>query len=456
MSTLVHEPSLSKRIRSIDDLHGYFQAFSRSKTDQMIGIECELFGVDSETGKALPYSGRRGIERLLKELAYAFGYDPIYERDHVIALQRGKTLISLEPGGQVELSAEPVRNLHEAKAQLDQFFFELKTAGAFIGGVTFLACGLQPFSGLDEIEWVPKRRYEIMADYLIRKGKRAHDMMKRTASNQINLDYRDEEDAIGKMRLALRLTPFVSAMFAHSGFALGRPGTFLTERLRIWRETDPERCGLILNLACPTCTFREYLEYVLDVPMMFVVRQKKWLATPNLTFRKFIERGFRGIRPTLEDFELHLSTIFTDARFKQYLEIRGMDGQRTHLIPAAYAFWKGILYNDEARRDASRLSAFLKDSDLFKVHRDVERLGLNAKVRGHLVLDLARELVRISETGLERQRALNSAGEDERLYLVPLKEEILARGKTPAEQLIDFWKRLSRPNPKSVIEYLQI
>ena len=220
MSTFVKEKPLSKRIQSIEDLYGYFAQFSKSEADEMIGIECELFGVDNDTGRALPYSGPKGIEQVLKELAYEFGYDEIREQDHVIALQKGDTLISLEPGGQVELSAEPVRNIHEAKAQLDQFFFELRTIGKFMDGIAFLACGIQPFSSLRQIEWVPKKRYEIMARYLIKKGKHAHDMMKRTATNQINLDYRNEEDAIEKMRLALQMTPFAAVMFANSGFSL--------------------------------------------------------------------------------------------------------------------------------------------------------------------------------------------------------------------------------------------
>src|SRR3990167_6314504 len=222
MSTLLQAESLVTPIHSVEDLHGYFQAHAKPQGEERVGIECELFGVHKETGEALPYSGDIGIERILNEIAYEFGYEPICENDHTIALQKGGTIISLEPGGQVELSAEPVRSIHEVKAQLDGFFFELKTIAHFIGPVEWIATGIHPFSSLDDIEWIPKRRYEIMARYLGRQGKRAHDMMKRTATNQVNLDYHSEEDAIEKIHLALAIPPIAAAMFANSSISRGK------------------------------------------------------------------------------------------------------------------------------------------------------------------------------------------------------------------------------------------
>ncbi|OGW85885.1 MAG: hypothetical protein A3C35_06735 [Omnitrophica bacterium RIFCSPHIGHO2_02_FULL_46_11] len=404
----------------------------------------------------MPYSGDIGIERILNEIAYEFGYEPICENDHTIALQKGGTIISLEPGGQVELSAEPVRSIHEVKAQLDGFFFELKTIAHFIGPVEWIATGIHPFSSLDDIEWIPKRRYEIMARYLGRQGKRAHDMMKRTATNQVNLDYHSEEDAIEKIHLALAITPIAAAMFANSSISRGKLNGYVSERLNIWRYTDPGRSGLILSLICQHCNFSDYLNYVLDVPMMFLVRDGKWIVTRNLTFRKFIKRGYQGLTPTQSDFELHLSTIFTDARFKQYMEIRGMDGQRGHLIPAVSAFWKGILYDAEARRAAARVVRNFKDREIIKLHQDVERLGFRAKIKSIRVLDLARELVRISEKGLTRQGILNQSAQDEAIYLGPLKEEILKRGKTPGEQTAELWQGIFKHDRRALIDYLKI
>jgi len=456
MSTYLGVTVRPERIGSIQDLRDYFQKYAKPEGTERIGIECELFGVHRETGEALPYSGVIGIEAVLNKLASEFGYEGIHEKGHTIGLKKGNTIISLEPGGQIELSAEPISNLHQAKAQLDEFFFQLRTIAKFIGPITWIASGVHPFSRLKKIEWVPKTRYKIMAHYLGRKGKYAHDMMKRTATNQINLDYHSEEDAICKMRLALAVTPIAAAMFANSSISKGKLNGFQSERLNIWRHTDPSRSGLILKLICARCSFEDYLNFVLDVPMMFIVRHGKWVVTRHLTFRKFIEKGFKGTHPTQSDFELHLSAIFPDARFKQYLEIRGMDGQRSHLIPAVYAFWKGVLYDEKARRDTKHLLSFLKDADLFKVHREVERSGLEAKVHGKLVLDLARELVQISEEGLERERQFNQLQEDERIYFAPLEEEILKTGKTPAEQLVELWKKSFRCNPQALIEYLKI
>lgn len=456
MSTYLQIDPLTKPIHSTEDLRGYFQMFAKPHGEERVGIECELFGVNAETGKALPYSGLQGIERVLDELAYEFGYEPIRENDHTIALQKDGNVISLEPGGQVELSAAPVKSLHEVKAQLDEFFFQLKTVSHFIGPIAWIAFGIHPFSSRNEIEWVPKRRYQIMAQYLGRRGKKAHDMMKRTATNQVNLDYHSEEDAIEKMRLSLAMTPIAAAMFANSSVSSGKVNGYASERLHIWRYTDRERCGLILNLICQNCNFQDYLNYVLDVPMMFLIREGKWIVTRNLTFRKFIEKGYRNMKPTQADFELHLSTIFTEARFKQYIEIRGMDGQRGHLIPAVPAFWKGILYDSEARKAAARLLKRFREQDLLELHWQAEHLGFRAKIRGERVLDLARELVRISEKGLTRQDLRNESGEDEAIYLSCLKEEILKPGKTPGERAADLWNGPLKRSRSALIDYLKI
>jgi glutamate--cysteine ligase len=456
MSTLLETHPQVTVIQTTSDLHGYFERHAKLKGSEQVGIECEVFGVHVNTGEALPYRGKKGIEAVLKLLAREFNYEAIRESGHVIALKRGGTMISLEPGGQVELSAEPTKNLHQAKDQLDRFFYEIGQIADLMGEICWLSTGIQPFSKLERIEWVPKTRYQIMARYLGAKGKNAHDMMKRTATNQINLDYHSEEDAIEKMHVALSVTPIAAAMFSNSSFTKGKVSPYQSERLRIWRATDPDRCGLILKLICEHCTFQDYLNYVLDVPMIFVVRKKKWLRTRNLSFRKFIEQGFQGHRPTQDDFELHLSTIFTDARFKQFLEIRGMDGQPGALVPSVYAFWKGLLYSSEARRMARELLKKFSDQDIMKLHRDVERQGLKAKMKGRKVLELARELVRISEIGLVVQRCFNDREQDERIYLEPLKGGVLKYGKTSSDQVADLWRGSFRRDRKQLINFLSI
>lgn len=456
MSTYLGVKRREKRIESIQDLRDYFQKYAKVKGTEQIGIECELFGIHRETGQALPYLGEMGIEAVLNQLAKQFGYQHIREGGHTVGLKRGNTIISLEPGGQVELSAEPISNLHQAKAQLDKFFFQLRTVAQALGPIAWIAYGIHPFSSLNRIPWVPKRRYQIMARYLARRGEKAHDMMKRTASNQINFDYHSEEDAIEKIRLVLLLTPIAAALFANSSLSQGKLSGYLMERSNIWRHTDRDRCGLILNLICEGCKFEDYLNYVLDVPMMFLVRRARWVVTRNLTFRKFIENGYQGLCPTESDFELHLSTIFTDARFKQYLEIRGMDGQRSQLILSVFAFWKGILYDGGARTSAKRIVKQFRGNDILRLREQTERLGLKARIRGERILDLARELVRISEKGLAAQHCFNVKEEDERIYLAPLRQDILKTGITPAEQLAALWKGPFKGDRRAMIDYLTI
>ncbi len=456
MSTFL-ESKHTEPVKSAQDLREYFIRSAKPVGGELVGVECELLGVFTESGLALPYKGEQGIESVLRELSYNFGYDYILENDHTIALQKGATMVTLEPGGQVELSGAPVTSIHEVKAQIDEFFFQLKTVANYLGGISFLAYGVQPFSTNQQIEWVPKERYKIMAAYLGRQGKLAHDMMKRTATNQVSFDFTSEQDAFHKMCVVMRLTAIACALFANSSFSKGKPNGFTTERVNIWHHTDPARSGLLLKLLGPDASFDHYLDYLLDLPMMFIVRRKKWVKVPAaLTFRKFMEQGLDQARATIEDFELHLSTVFPEARFKQYLEVRGADGQRQHLIPAVAAFWKGILYSEPAMKKADTLVKDWSEKDHLKLYQDVAVKGLNAKVNGKSVLELAKELVKISQEGLTAQARLNANEESEAIYLEPLKEDVLKRGKTQGEQLVDLWKGSFRQNKSALIDYLKI
>ena len=455
MSTFLHSKH-SGRIRSVEDLKLYFQNYSKPASQKFVGIECELLPVRPNTGEALPYRGEDGVEAVLNFLAYEFGYEKVIENGHTIALRKGSSMIGLEPGSQVEFSSEPLQNIHQVKERLDQFFFELKTAARFLGGMTFLAYGIQPFSDKRSIEWVPKERYTIMSQYLGKRGQLAHEMMKRTASIQVSFDYTSEGDAFEKMCLVMRLTPIAYALFANSSFSKGRPSGYVSERLRIWQETDPERSGLLVGALCPHASFERYLDHLLDLRMMFLVREGKWVRLPRLTFRKFVESGFQNFHPTLEDFELHLSTLFTEARFKHYLEVRSADGQRPHLIPAVAAFWKGILYDDSARKNAAALIKGFSEKDILKLYQDVSKKGLKARARGASILELAKELVRLSEKGLESQHEFNEREENEAIYLIPLKEEVLKTGETQGERLVRLWHTSFRKDPKNLIDYLKV
>jgi glutamate--cysteine ligase len=279
--------------------------------------------------------------------------------------------------------------------------------------------------------------------------------MKGTAAVQVNLDYRNEEDAMAKLRVVLGLTSIVTAIFANSSFSEGRLNGFCCRRLHIWNHTDPERSGLVMRLIRPDLRFSDYLDYILDLPLIFIVRNGRWIPVKRLTFREFIRQGYEGAGATLSDFELHLSTAFPEARLKQYLEVRGADCQSPDLTPAVAAFWKGILYDVKAREEAWKLVAFASESERLGLHEDVERHGLKAHLGEKPILPIARDLLEIASAGLSSQ-AKRSGSEDEALFLKRVQKRILATGKTPAELLSEKWMGEWNQDPRKLIGYLRI
>lgn len=453
MSTYLGEKA-SKKIESEEDLRHYFDVFAKRKEAIRVGIEAEFFGVDRKTGRALPYYGKQGIEEILKLLSLRFGYERIEEDSHVIALKRGDTYVTLEPGGQVELSAEPVLNVFEVEAQVNRFLDELRSIRNELGFLEWLAVGIHPFSEAEQIEWVPKKRYQIMADYLRQKGPLAHDMMKCTATNQVNFDYLDEQNAMDSLRVVLGISSIVSALFAHSSFSGGKPNGYATKRLYIWAHTDPDRTGLLLDFFDQGRSFKDYLEYLLELPMMFVVRDGKWLPVKKNNFRDFIQFGYAGTFATMADFELHLSTAFPEARLKQYLEIRGMDCQSPALIPAVAAFWKGILYDAEIRERAWNLVSFAGKEDQSRLWHEVPVKGLQSQLGNQAIFPIAQQLVELSCAGLGKQK-LESKDRDECFFLSRIREKIVRPQKSPAEALLAVWNG-AQQNPTRLIEYLSI
>lgn len=455
MSTLTREPA-SKVLRSAADLADYFQSFAKSRKAMRVGIEAEFFGVRRETGKAIPYQGKGGVESVLDALSRRFQYEKVLEEGHIIGLQRGRSFITLEPGGQIELSAEPASNVFEIEDQVQGFLRELREISASFPGLTWLAAGIQPFSSLEEVSWVPKKRYEIMSRHFEGRGALSHHMMKLTAANQVNVDYLSEENAMASLRVVLGVTSVVTALFANSSFSEGRPNGYLSRRLEIWNHTDPDRTGLIVEFTRSERTFRDYLDYALAMPMMFIVRAGNWIAVPRpFTFQDYLRHGLGEARATLGDFELHLSAAFPEARIKQYLEIRGVDCQKPHLIPAVAAFWKGILYRADARNQAWKLVSFATEADRLNLHHAVPREGLRAKLGAKPILPIARELLEISCEGLAKQSA-RGGWRDECVFLERVRKEIMRPGLSPAETLIEKWGKEFRRVPGRLVDYLSV
>ena len=453
MSTLTGEQE-SRLLESEEELYSYFQAFAKPVRDRRVGMECELFGIERETGKALPYRGPRGIEAVLCRLAAVFHYEPILEEGHVIALKRGETWITLEPGGQMELSTPPVQTVFEIEKELQSFADELQEIKNYFPGITWLSVGIHPFSSLTETPWVPKQRYAVMADYFKSRGPLAPQMMKLTATNQASFDFPDEATALSQLRTVFAVTSILSALFANSSFSDGRPNGFLARRVEIWNATDPERCGLLPSFLREGQGFRDYVEYLLKMPMIFIVRDHRWVPMKGISFRQFLRNGKGNHRATQADFELHLSTAFPEARFKKYLEIRGIDAQRRPLIPSVAAFWKGILYDDASREKSWDLVRHFSLEDRARLHQEVPRLGLKARLGSVCIKDFAQELFRLSREGLKNQAPAEARSEA--VYLDRVEEEILKPGRTPAETLLEKWHGEFAQKPENLIRYLEI
>lgn len=453
MSTLIGEQE-SRLIESERELYSFFQQFAKPATEQLVGIECEFFGIDSLTGKALPYGGRRGIEAILSRLATQFRYEPVTEGGHIIALRHADTWVTLEPGGQVELSAAPVRTVFEIEKQVQSFAAELREVKKYFPGITWLSVGAHPFARLNEIPWVPKRRYQLMAGYLKSRGLMSHDMMKRTCTNQVNLDFSDEATAISQFCVVFAITSIVSAMFAHSCFTEGRPDGFLDRRVEIWRHTDPERSGLLLDFLKDGKSFRDYVEYLLQMPMIFIIRGERWIPMEGISFRKFLKEGKDRYHATWSDFELHLSLAFPEARFKHYMEIRGMDAQRLPLIPSVAAFWKGILYDEAIRQKVRALVQDFSAAEIMKLHQEIPYQGLSASLAKTPILEIARQLYYLSCEGLGHQRAQSPVSEC--VFLQKMYDEILAPGRSPAETLLMKWEGEFGRDPQKLIQYLEL
>jgi glutamate--cysteine ligase len=436
-----------------EDLEGYFDLGSKPRERWGVGLEYERVGVYRDNGRAVPYEGPVGVETLLKTLVRERGWAPEEEDGRILALSRDGTRITLEPGAQLELSGAVHRNLASLRDELQSFTTEMEECSRPLG-IAWLGLGLQPFAPLEEIGWIPKKRYAVMRDYLPRRGSRAHAMMKQTACMQVNLDYGGEADAADKLRTAMALTPAVTALYANSPLLEGRPNGFLSYRAWIWQDTDPDRCGLLPFAFKDGAGFDDYLQYALDVPMFFVVRDGRYLPANGMTFRRFVRRGFDGERPTVADFEVHLTTLFPEARLKRYLEVRGADSGEPAACLALAALWKGILYDGASRRAAWEMVRDMAFKDRVHLLEEAARVGPAARLppgsgerAPSLVRDLLIELVRLARQGLNNQGA-----PEEATCLDLLDRRLGGEGGCPAARLVAEWEGTMGRDPSKLID----
>lgn len=426
-------PAISK-----DHLIAWMETGCKPANNWRVGTEHEKFGFYKKDLKPIPYEGSMGVETVLREMATRFGWVMELEEGHPIALRQNEAAITLEPGGQLELSGAPVFDIHAAKDEIDEHLHQLGIVCRDLG-IAFLGIGTQPKWTFQEIPWVPKGRYRVMREYLPTKGHLSLDMMTRTATVQANLDFGDEADMVRKFRVSLALQPLVTALFANSPFIDGRPSGFLSYRAQIWRYTDPDRCGWLSFVFEEGFGFARYVEYALNAPMLFIYRHGRYQSAGGVPFHQFLagkHPAMPGVLATFADWELHLSTLFPDVRLKHYLETRGADAGNSATLCALPAFWKGILYHEETLEACWELVKDWTPEDWTRIYAEVPRLALKTPIPGNQNLrDLALEVLPCAIDGLMAHACRNANGCDETIYLKPLLT-IAEQGITPAERLL--------------------
>jgi glutamate--cysteine ligase len=436
---------MGRPISHPDELVAHFEAGCKPAGDQRVGMEHEKIGVHAD-GRPISYDT---IGRLLEALA-ARGWRRIEEHGQLIALDSQQSgSVTLEPGGQLEHSGAPWPTSVAAVRDNDRHIDELVPLAAALG-VSFLGLGFRPFGSLDDVPWMPKGRYRVMRDYLPSRGRLAHEMMKRTATVQANLDYADEADAMEKLRLGLGLSSLVTALFAASPLVDGRPSGYQSYRAACWLECDPDRCGLLPFAFADGASFRDYAEWALDVPMFFLYRDGEYRPLGRrMPFRRFLVEGLDGERATTQDWELHLSTLFPEVRLKRYVEVRQADAGPRELVRALPALWRGIFYDGEARRAAWALVDGWSFDERLALYRETPRAGLRATVRGAPIVERCRELVAIARVGLARLGAHDGAA-----LLEPL-EQIAVESRSAADRMVDDYHALGG-DPARLIERWRI
>ena len=372
-------------------------------------------------------------------MQHLLGWEPIIEHGNIIGLfdVTGGGAISLEPGGQFELSGAPLETVHQTCSELIAHLAQVKEVARPLG-IGLLSLGMTPNWSRAEMPTMPKGRYRIMTAYMPKVGKLGLDMMYRTCTVQTNLDFSSEADMVKKLRVSIALQPVATAMFANSPFTEGKPNGFLSFRSEIWRDTDPDRSGMLPWAFEPGMGFERYVDYALDVPMYFVKRGEEYIDVAGRSFGDLLRGrlpGMPGERATISDWANHVSTIFPEVRLKRYLEMRGADSGQWRRLTALPAYWVGILYDDAALDAAWDLVKGWSAQERQKLRDEVPRLGFEAVIAGRRVLEIAKTTMAIAEEGLSRRARLDHGGQDERRYLAPIQDYV-ARGITPAQELL--------------------
>ncbi len=427
----------SRPIQSRDDLVSVLAAVEKPAAEFRIGAESEKFGVHAETGRPLQYDGDFGVLRIFEHLTSVCGWTPVSEipGGPVISLKRGDAAVTLEPGAQFELSGAALPDMHAVASEHERHLADLDAISREMN-VAWLMTGFHPLARQDELPWVPKQRYSIMREYLPPRGDGALDMMRRTATVQGNFDWSGERDAMRKLTVVLRLSPLIHAIFANAPLTEGRANGLKSLRGDVWLRMDPSRSGLIAPLwRRKEPTYDDYVEWALDAGMFLIKRDGEVVRNTGQTFRDFLASGFEGHRATLGDFQLHLNTLFPEARLKGTLEVRCCDSLPPPLAMAALALFTGLLYDERALDEARALTEPFQVDAVEASRPGLVARGLEAELGGQSAGTLAERLLEIASAGLERRGRLDAEGRSEAVLLEPAVALVASR-RAPADDLV--------------------
>ena len=427
----------SDKITDKAQLSAYIASGCKPDQIRRIGTEHEKFAFSLNTLKPLTYAGPNGIRVLLEKLT-EFGWEPVLENGQPIALTKpDHSSITLEPGGQVELSGAPLETIHQTCREVTGHIKQVKDVADELGA-GILGLGYQPKWSLDDVGWMPKGRYKIMREYMPTRGSLGLHMMLATCTVQVNLDFRSESHMAEMFRAALALQPLATALWANSPFRDGKKNDFLSFRSHIWTDTDPDRCGVMPFVFEDNFGFESYVDYMLDMPMYFVYRDGQYIDASGLSFWDFMAGklpALPGETPSIKDWEDHLTTAFPEVRLKKFIEMRGADGGPSKNLCALPAFWVGLLYDDQALADVTSMISDWSYDEVSALRDEVPIAALKTPFRGSTLQDLAKDVLAIAKQGLERRAKLDGSGQDETVFLNPL-HAIAESGITPAEELL--------------------
>lgn len=434
------------------DLKEYFIKSCKPKEQHLIGIEVEKFGVHADTGRAIVYfeeNGSRAIQaKLIEELGWKVTE---WQEKYMTEIERCCTRLTLENDGTLELSGKPHKNIHDLSREFRLHQNEVNEISKLFK-VSWLGIGNQPFSALEDIQLIRPARYAIIENFLKGRGKSGDEWLKKSASIQGNVDFSSEEDAMRKFQTLLRIAPILSAMFANSPLNNGKLTGYLSYRTHVLQDVDPERFNLRKEFFSKNMDFDEWIEYCLSLPLLFIQRDAEWIPIEKCTFGNFLEKGYNGHRATLEDWILHLSVVYPDARLRSYIELRSCDSLPPKLVPSFAAMVKGLVYDDNSPDLIAKITKAWTFTDHAESREAIAREGLYAKVAGRRILDYARELIVLATENLKKQ-SMAAKIEDESVYLQPIKEFVMVQEKSPARVIAEKWEGEWQKNPQQLIDW---